>query len=468
MKNNQMESGYQIHYTTNMNICQYVYKKKKKMYIFIRNIQIQLCNNIFINSLILLKRIWRVKFMKRAVFVTLIAVCGLLFFKSGIFSVKKNEAKKKIPSTSEASIVPVDYDTYTPLNHEKQYAMWFPAMDYQKILLNKSEDEFREATAERFRNAKELGINTLYVHVRSNCDAYYNSSIFPHGEFFSEDSTFDPLEIMIDTAHSMGLSFHAWINPMRVQKTEQLENMSDNYKVKQWYNDNTKNGIYIVQSENMWYLNPAYSEVRSLISQGIFEIIENYKVDGIHIDDYFYPTESEEFDRPAFEESGENNLNEWRINNTSLMVSQIYSTINAVNPEILFGISPQGNIDTNYSSQCADVRKWSSEKGYCDYIVPQLYYGFKNSTCPYEKTLDEWSEIATSADLISGVCTYKIGTEDKWAGSGINEWITDKDITARQIEYALKDENVDGIAIYSYSSTFEREDIFSSINLDIY
>ncbi len=406
--------------------------------------------------------------MKRAVFLLLAGLSAFLLVNSGIFSsnneIKLNENKKKENvSAQENIIIPVDYDTYTPLNYDKQYAMWFPSMDYQEILFNKSKEEFSKAVYERFSNAKELGINTVYVHVRSHCDAYYNSKLFPHGEFFSENSDFDPLEIMIEKAHSLGLSFHAWINPMRVQKTEQLEKMSSEYKVKQWFDDTEKNGIYIVNSGDLWYLNPAYSEVRSFISSGVFEIIENYKVDGIHIDDYFYPTVDENFDRPAFKQSGEKNLQDWRLKNTSLMVSQIYSTINAVNPEILFGISPQGNIDTNYNSQYADVKKWGSQKGYCDYIVPQLYYGFKNSTCPYEATLNEWCNFTSSAKLISGVCTYKIGLEDKWAGEGINEWITDKDITARQIEYAMKQENVNGIAIYSYSSTFSREDIFSSI-----
>ncbi len=406
--------------------------------------------------------------MKRAVFLLLAGLSAFLLLKSGIFSsdnkIKLDENKKKENvSAQENIIIPVDYDTYTPLNYDKQYAMWFPSMDYKEILFNKSKEEFSKAVYERFSNAKEIGINTVYVHIRSHCDAYYNSRLFPRGEFFSENSDFDPLEIMIENAHSLGLSFHAWINPMRVQKTEQLEKMSSEYKVKQWFDDTEKNGIYIVNSENLWYLNPAYSEVRSFISSGVFEIVENYKVDGIHIDDYFYPTVDENFDRPAFKQSGEENLQNWRLKNTSLMVSQIYSTINAVNPEILFGISPQGNIDTNYNSQYADVKKWASQKGYCDYIVPQLYYGFKNSTCPYENTLNEWCNFTSSAKLISGVCTYKIGLEDKWAGDGINEWITDNDITARQIEYAMKQENIDGIAVYSYSSTFSREDIFSSI-----
>ncbi len=404
--------------------------------------------------------------MKKAVFFVLMGISVFLLAESGLFSsifVKENESKKKENYTEKNISVPVDYDTYTPLNYKEQYAMWFPAMDYDDILKNKSEQEFSDIIFKRLSDAKKIGINTVYVHVRSNCDAYYNSSLFPRGEFYSESADYDPLQIMTDKAHSLGLSFHAWINPMRVQTTAQLDEMSSEYQIKKWYDDSEKNGIYIVNSGEMWYLNPAYSEVRNFIASGIFEILENYKVDGIHIDDYFYPTTEKFFDEQAFEQSDESSLEQWRLENATLMVKQIYSTVKSVNPAILFGISPQGNIETDYSSQFADVKKWCSEKGYCDYIVPQLYYGFKNSTCPYEATFDEWSSMTSVPQLIAGVCTYKVGNADKWAGEGINEWITDSDITARQIEYALADENTDGIAVYSYSSTFRRDDIVQSI-----
>lgn len=403
--------------------------------------------------------------MKKTAVILCLIISAVLFIKSGLFSgiLKNNDNKKKEKISDNSIAMPVDYDTYAPLNYDKQYSMWFPAMDYENILLNKTKEEFEKTVDERFRNAKEIGINTVYVHVRANCDAYYNSELFPNGKYFAENSDFDPLLIMIDKAHSLGLSFHAWVNPMRGQTTEQLDGMSSEYKIKQWYDDIDKNGLYVVNANDTWYLNPAYKEVRSFIADGIFEIVKNYKVDGIHIDDYFYPTTEEFFDEQAFEQSDGKDLMQWRLDNASLMVRQIYNTINAVNPKILFGISPQGNIDADYSSQYADVRKWSSQNGYCDYIVPQLYYGFKNSTCPYEATLDEWCDIASSAKLIAGVCTYKVGKEDTWAGDGINEWITDENITARQIEMALQKENIDGIAVYSYNSTFEHEDIMRSV-----
>ena len=135
----------------------------------------------------------------------------------------------------------------------------------------------------------------------------------------------------------------------------------------------------------------------------------------------------------------------------------MYNTIKGINSTVEFGISPQGNIDKNYDEQCADVSLWTSTEGYCDYIAPQIYYGFNNSTCPYIDTLNTWADLNKNSKvkLIIGLGTYKIGLEDTWAGSGSNEWIDDDNIIGCQIDYAFNNPDVDGIAIYSYSSTFE-------------
>lgn len=340
----------------------------------------------------------------------------------------------------------------TPLNFETQAGMWFTYMDYQNILKGKSEKEFTDSVYEYFKNAKEMGINTLYVHVRAFNDCYYKSEIFPRGEYY--DGDYDPLEIMVNTAHGLGLSVHAWLNPLRCQTDEQLKNLDDSYLIKQWYNDKDKNGTYIVRTGDYWYLNPAYSEVLSYISDGIREIAENYSVDGFHIDDYFYPTTDETFDAAAFSLSDSSDLSSWRTENISKMVKTIYDTVKSENPDLLFGISPQGNMDSNYTSQYADVKAWASQSGYCDYIVPQIYFGFENESCPFEKTVDSWKSVNTceKVKLVVGICTYKIGNEDKWAGSGKDEWKNTDGIVSRQAEYCAQ--NGLGVAVYSYSSTF--------------
>lgn len=341
------------------------------------------------------------------------------------------------------------------LNFDDQTGMWFTYMDYADILKGKNEEDFTQSVSSRFENAKKSGINTLYLHVRAFNDSYYKSKIFPKGEYY--DADYDPLEIMINEAHKLGLSVHAWINPLRCQTDEQLKRLDESYTIKKWYDSDEKNGAYIVNIENNWYLNPAYTEVRSYISDGVKEIVQNYKVDGLHIDDYFYPTSEKTFDAAAFSESGSENLDEWRKDNINKMIKEIYSVIKAEDKNMLFGISPQGNINANYSSRYADVKKWASELGFCDYIVPQIYFGFENESCPFKDTVKLWREINSCKEvkLIIGLCTYKIGNEDKWAGSGKNEWKENRNIVSEQIQYCA--ENDLNISVYSYSSTFSEE-----------
>lgn len=357
---------------------------------------------------------------------------------------------------------------YSVLNFEKQIGMWFTYMDYQSILKGKSEEEFTKSVISSFTNAKNLGVNTLFVSTRAFNDCYYNSKIFPKGEYY--DGEYDPLEIVINEAHKLGLSVHAWVNPFRCQTDEQIKKIDDSFQIKKWYNDKEKNGTYIVRIEEKWYLNPAYPEVRDYVADGVKEIALNYDADGIHIDDYFYPTSDKEFDATAFSKSENTNLDQWRIDNINEVVSSIYNTVKSVNPDMLFGISPQGNIDLNYSSQYADVKTWISETGYCDYIVPQIYFGFKNENCPFKETVDKWINLNNCEDvkLVIGLCTYKIGNEDEWAGSGKNEWIEDSGIISQQVEYVAQNDL--SFAIYSYASTFsnriteEKETLLKTIN----
>ncbi|MDO5559366.1 MAG: family 10 glycosylhydrolase [Oscillospiraceae bacterium] len=344
---------------------------------------------------------------------------------------------------------------YKPLNFSIQKAMWFTYMDYSEILSGKTEDEFTQAVKDRFQTVSLMGINTVYIQVRAFCDAYYKSSLFPQGSYYTDEG-YDPLAIMVSQAHACGLSVHAWINPLRCVTDDRIAGISSDYLFRKWYEDVELCGKYIVKKDDRWYLNPAYDDVIGYVCSGVREILNGYNVDGIHIDDYFYPDTAPEFDSRAFAESGISDLGEFRRGRTDKLVREIYQTVKSQNPEILFGISPQGNIGINFNSQYADVRRWLSEEGYCDYIVPQLYYGYENETCPFGQTMDEWASLqrCDNVRLIIGVCTYKIGAEDKWAGSGKNEWIDKPDMTISQITDCVSRNNVDGVAIYSYSSTF--------------
>lgn len=353
-------------------------------------------------------------------------------------------------------------NSYSALNYKEQKGIWISYLEYDSILKNKSESSFRSSIKEYFDNVKALSFNTVYVQVRAYGDAYYDSQLFPSGDRFSgtfgADVDFDPLQIMIEEAHSRGLSVHAWINPMRLMTDSQMKNVPDKYTIKKWYNDPDKNGRYVVKSGDRWYLNPAYSDVRQLIADGITEITANYDVDGIQIDDYFYPTTSASFDSSAYSNSDtELSLSDWRIKNVNSMVKTLCKAVHSANSTAVFGISPQGSIANNYNDLYADVKTWCSSSGYCDYILPQVYYGFDNAALPYENTITEWSNMTSSGNvkLVIGLAGYKIGAVDTYAGfDGKNEWVNNSDIISRQMASAKTLSNYGGVAIFRYGSIF--------------
>ncbi|MBP3379855.1 MAG: family 10 glycosylhydrolase [Ruminococcus sp.] len=346
----------------------------------------------------------------------------------------------------DGSIAPEDGESgYIPVNFTGQHGIWLPYMDFENYMYRKSEEEFRAAAKELLEEASENGVNTVYFHVHPNGDAYYDSEIFPRGVYY--DGDYDPLAIMTEIAHSMGISLHAWINPLRLQTEEQMSRLEDNFVVKKWIDEGSPN-VRLV--DGRWYLNPAYDEVIDLVSETVGEILDKYQVDGIHIDDYFYPTQEADFDSEAFESSGESDLSAWRRNNVNRMVRAIYDTVKKHGGRLKFGISPQGNVDTDVNKLYADVKLWCREDGYADYIVPQIYYGFRNEVCPFESTLHRWEELCKDSDisLIIGLAGYKVGEKDKWAGeSGENEWIEDPDVLKKQIEL-VEESSASGYAVY--------------------
>lgn len=372
----------------------------------------------------------------------LISISALLLFTACTAVPDNRSLPSPTSFTDTESLAP---DTaYRPLNFAAPVGMWFPYMYYEDYLAGKSEEEFRSAVRERYSAAKAQGVNTVYLHVRPNGDAYYDSRLFPKGSLWSGE--YDALSVMLDEAHSLGLSAHAWINPLRLQTPEQMDTVSSEFRTKQWYE--AKNGMVKEVSGRLW-LDPSYAEVRELIEEGVREIAENYDIDGIHIDDYFYPTTDTAFDAYEFEQSGASDLAQWRTDNINALVKSIYTAVKGVDDRLLFGISPQGNIDSDYSTQYADVRLWAGTTGYCDYIVPQLYFGFKNECCPFAETLAEWESI-TGGDvtLVIGLAPYKLGKVDKWAGEGgQQEWIDDPGIIEKQIE-AITASSADGYALY--------------------
>lgn len=385
--------------------------------------------------------------MKKLTVLSIISILALTScsFEETAVSPPESSSAAEPYIRSETISEPEKNNSYIPLNFTNQAGLWLPYMDFENYMYNKSENEYREEIKKILSDAKAEGINTVYFHVHPNGDAYYKSDIFPKGIYYT--GNYDPLQILLDEAHNTGISVHAWLNPLRMQTVEQMENLPDDFIVKKWIDEKSPM-VKIIN--NRWYLNPAYEEVTELVSECAGEILKNYNVDGIHIDDYFYPTTETDFDIEAFEESNSNDLSQWRMDNINKMVKSLYDTVKSNDKRIKFGISPQGNINANYNSQYADVRLWAGTDEYADYIIPQIYFGFENETCPFEPTLREWEKLVkdSGVSLVIGLAEYKTGEEDKWAGeAGKNEWIENPDIIQQQIEL-VKNSSADGYALY--------------------
>ncbi len=337
--------------------------------------------------------------------------------------------------------------TASKSRHTGLAGVWVPYMS----LVGK--EHTQEAFEANFRSiadsAKEKNFTALFVHVRAFCDALYPSKLYPWSHLLTgrqgQDPGFDPLEFMVSYTHSLGMEFHAWLNPLRVSTGETPAELSqDNpyLSLKDEY------PYYFMESESACYLNPAYPYIRTLIAEGAAEIAENYPVDGIHFDDYFYPTQEESLDAEAYQlhvETVESPLplNQWRTANISAMVSEVYDRVKAANPQVKFGISPQGNLE-NDRNMGADVEAWCAAPGYLDYICPQLYYGFENETLPYTEALRQWTELyrCEGIELYVGLALYKAAGDTQEAG-----WDTGR-VISQQIQEA-QSAQCNGIILYS-------------------
>ncbi len=351
-------------------------------------------------------------------------------------------------------------NSYSALNHSEVRGVWISYIELAEMLTGKTAAQFTQAIGAAFDNCAALGLNTVYVHARSHGDAYYDSDLFPQSKYVTgtlgKKADFDPLEIMTEQAHARGLSIHAWINPLRCCAVSEISG-ADGTIIGEWAKK--RSGTYIVNVSGTYYLNPAYSEVTDLIAAGAAEIAANYDVDGVHIDDYFYPTTDASFDSAAYAESAYDTLSAFRFANCDRLVSALYGAVKGANSSALFGVSCQGSLENNYNQMYADVKKWTTADGYLDYIMPQIYYGFDNSAQPYKTCVSTWDALAVSGGkpLIVGLSVSKLGMEDTWAGAGKREWITDGDIIPRQFTYAAEQQSYGGVCLYSYRSVFAPE-----------
>lgn len=364
---------------------------------------------------------------------------------------------------SGCSLIPNNTDNSSKQTEAEQYvkAVWITYYELSGFTQDSTEQEFKKKINKAFKQLKAKGFNRVTVQVRPYADAFYKSSVFPVSAYcFKEqgaDMLFDPLEIMTSSAHKYNLSIEAWINPYRVSRKNDFSDLSKDNKALEW--KGTEN---VIVCDSGIYFNPASEAVTALIDEGVKEIAQNYDVDAICFDDYFYPTSDESLDKASYnaykESGGEKQLSDWRRDNVSNMVKSVYSTIKSVNENIIFGISPASNVDNNYNSLYADVEKWCQESGYVDYICPQIYFGFQNENQPFMKTAKSWAQMA-DCTLYVGLPLYKAEKEDEFAGNdGKREFINNNNIIARQVIYLSKISKVKGYYVFSYSSLKDNDE----------
>lgn len=361
--------------------------------------------------------------------------------------------------TNEIIFTPESISKKTHVFHSGEMrGVWIPYFNLTDGNVPMSEEEFKSHFDKIVEIAKNSGINTLFVHVRSHCDAVYPSEIFPFSDIFTGSSeiepNYDPLEYMIEKSHKEGLEFHAWLNPFRVISDTEKYTLEENSPCYKWlHDDNPNNDRNIIEYDGGLYLNPCKAEARALIISGVRELVNNYDVDGVHLDDYFYMFTELEYDAEDYADYVENLNNysdalplmQWRCTNINVLISGIYAVVKNVDERILFGISPQGNME-NDLEMGADVYSWCSRYGYVDYIAPQIYFNSDNPYLPFEETVEDWKNIITNdrIQLYIGLALYKAGSDEDEG-----TWKTSDDIISKQIEYTRGAET-DGFVLYSW------------------
>lgn len=341
-------------------------------------------------------------------------------------------------------------------------AVWIAFFDLQTALKGQDKAGFTANVRQMYQNCADSGLNTVIVQVRPYGDSFYPSEYFPWSSYcygaIGTDPGFDPLEILVTEAHRQGLTIEAWVNPLRLVSEKEITEVSPSYPVRKWYENAEKKSENLISYGGRLYLNPASEEARQLICDGVTEIIEGYDVDGIHIDDYFYPSGLPmEYDAASYQASRSSlSQADWRRENINELVSEMYSAVKKADSDCVFGISPRGVVSQDYNLVYADVEYWASHEGYCDYLAPQIYYGFEHSTADYAKTIRQWSEMTTAkgVSLRIGLAAYKAGNTDRYAGNGANEWVENNNIIARQINLSRQYDNVEGLILFDYKQIF--------------
>lgn len=357
----------------------------------------------------------------------------------------------------------------TTVNTDEYKAFWFSYYDYTAYRAKykkRNATTFKKYFTQAVKKGKSLGMNCIIVHVRPFGDAMYKSKYFPWSKCISgkqgKNPGYDPLKIMTQVAHANGMKIEAWINPYRVASgSTNYKKLSTKNSARKWHNKKKTRRNVLAYKGSLYY-NPAKAQVRNLIVNGVKEIVENYDVDGIHMDDYFYPAFSSSnvnsaFDAKEYRAStmakGKQNIVSFRREQVNMLVKAIHSAVKSIDPSVTFGISPAGNIDnlTSRYSYYVDINKWLNSSDYVDYICPQIYWGFKHPYAKFDRVTNRWMNAAKSkkVKVYIGIAVYRAGHNIGAGSAERREWRSDANILKKQVQYARK-KGCDGFAFFDY------------------
>ena len=275
----------------------------------------------------------------------------------------------------------------------------------------------------------DMGMNAVILQVRPSADALYPSELYPWSKYLTgaqgtaPKNGFDPLAYWVERAHALGLELHAWINPFRITKggAAEFQALTANHPAK-------LHPDWVVEYEGDYYFNPGLPEVREYIVRGAEELARKYDIDGIHLDDYFYPGSALRRGRLCQVRQGLSNIGDWRRDNVNQLVKTLGERIHAIDPGLSYGISPsgvwadksslpQGSNTTggyeSYYASYADSRKWVKE-GWIDYICPQIYWYIGHKSMDYATVARWWADTVkgTGVSLYIGMADYLAGNSD--------------------------------------------------------
>lgn len=323
---------------------------------------------------------------------------------------------------------------------------------FQGQYAKQSTEENKAYLRRQLDSLQMAGVNAIVFQVRPSADAFYESKYEPWSRFLTKNGEapspyWDPLQFMIDESHARGMELHAWLNPYRVT-TSKNEKLAPGHI----YN---KHPERFLEYDGKLYFDPGLPENREFIQDVVRDIVTRYDVDAIHMDDYFYPypVAGKAFpDDKSYAKYGKGmKLGDWRRQNVDQLIEGLHQVLQQTKPWVRLGISPFGvwrnqstdprgsqtNALQNYDDLYADVLLWT-EKGWVDYMLPQLYWEIEHKRAPYPVLVEWWNGVANNRHMYVGQDVMKCMSKKDIAPS------TRPDQLRTRIELARKQPNIQG------------------------